>query len=394
MSADVEEVAEAPRETPSPSMKSGSAGSKGSAMKASSCDLRQPSDQDDTDSELSDGENFLTKGAFLLTPSNELNMEKASAICEKMNFRGPYSLTKTATGILFKFAEMDDYQATFKKGFHKVTGARFYKKIPIPCRPQKTFVVFVLEVPDEVPEEDIRHALYKYSSVVEVCRLQGGVVASGSGTSLSSAGGQQGSTRALDKVARNEGSTASSNISGSIRSLDKAARNEFGTTSEKISGSIRAPDKAARNEFGTASEKISGSTRALDKVARNEGTASGNTSGSEAGPILGTSPPPIVRITLASIDEYNSLITNGFDFYGATFFPTEAATANMYRNTGRKGSSGNVYLPPVWYPNNRRYSRYLDLPSGGGRVRDLLPVFDSTAFAKIPPPASKTVKPK
>ncbi|XP_054268330.1 uncharacterized protein LOC128990105 isoform X4 [Macrosteles quadrilineatus] len=350
MSADVEEVAEAPRETPSPSMKSGSAGSKGSAMKASSCDLRQPSDQDDTDSELSDGENFLTKGAFLLTPSNELNMEKASAICEKMNFRGPYSLTKTATGILFKFAEMDDYQATFKKGFHKVTGARFYKKIPIPCRPQKTFVVFVLEVPDEVPEEDIRHALYKYSSVVEVCRLQGGVVASGSGTSLSSAGGQQGSTRALDKVARNEGSTASSNISGS--------------------------------------------TRALDKVARNEGTASGNTSGSEAGPILGTSPPPIVRITLASIDEYNSLITNGFDFYGATFFPTEAATANMYRNTGRKGSSGNVYLPPVWYPNNRRYSRYLDLPSGGGRVRDLLPVFDSTAFAKIPPPASKTVKPK
>ncbi|XP_054268419.1 uncharacterized protein LOC128990164 isoform X5 [Macrosteles quadrilineatus] len=328
MSADVEEVAEAPRETPSPSMKSGSAGSKGSAMKASSTDLRQPSDQDDTDSELSDGENFLTKGAFLLTPSNELNMEKASAICEKMNFRGPYSLTKTATGILFKFAEMDDYQATFKKGFHKVTGARFYKKIPIPCRPQKTFVVFVLEVPDEVPEEDIRHALYKYSSVVEVCRLQGGVVASGSGTSLSSAGGQQ------------------------------------------------------------------GSTRALDKVARNEGTASGNTSGSETGPILGTSPPPIVRITLASIDEYNSLITNGFDFYGATFFPTEAATANMYRNTGRKGSSGNVYLPPVWYPNNRRYSRYLDLPSGGGRVRDLLPVFDSTAFAKIPPPASKTVKPK
>lgn len=133
MSADAE-AAEVPRDsTPSPSMKSGSVGSKGSArgpdMKASSSDLRQPSDQDDTDSELSDGENFLTKGAFLLTPSNELNMEKASAICEKMNFRGPYSLTKTATGILFKFAEMDDYQATFKKGFHKVTGARFYKKV-------------------------------------------------------------------------------------------------------------------------------------------------------------------------------------------------------------------------------------------------------------------------
>lgn len=121
--------------TPSPSMKSGSVGSAGGSktrqdMKASSTDLRgQPSDQDDTDSELSDGDNFLTKGAFLLTPSNELNMDKASAICEKMNFRGPYSLTKTATGILFKFAETEDYQATFKKGFHKVTGARFYKKV-------------------------------------------------------------------------------------------------------------------------------------------------------------------------------------------------------------------------------------------------------------------------
>lgn len=121
--------------TPSPSMKSGSVGSKGSSslrpdMKTSSTDLRgQASDQDDTDSELSDSENFLTKGAFLLTPSNELTMDKASAICEKMNFRGPYTLTKTATGILFKFAEMEDYHATFKKGFHKVTGARFYKKV-------------------------------------------------------------------------------------------------------------------------------------------------------------------------------------------------------------------------------------------------------------------------
>lgn len=125
----------AARDTPSPSMKSGSVGSKGSSslrpdMKTSSSDLRgQPSDQDDSDSELSDSESFLTKGAFLLTPSHELNMEKASAICEKMNFRGPYSLTKTATGILFKFAEMDDYQATYKKGFHKVTGARYYKKV-------------------------------------------------------------------------------------------------------------------------------------------------------------------------------------------------------------------------------------------------------------------------
>lgn len=86
-------------------------------------------DDDDRLSELSDSGHFLAKGAFLITPSNELNLEKATAICEKMNYRGPYSVTKTATGILFKFAEQDDYHVTFRKGFHKVTNSRFYKKV-------------------------------------------------------------------------------------------------------------------------------------------------------------------------------------------------------------------------------------------------------------------------
>lgn len=71
----------------------------------------------------------LAKGAFLLTPSYELSIEKASSICEKMNFKSSFSLTKTATGILFKFENPEDYQAVFKKAFHKVTGARFYKKV-------------------------------------------------------------------------------------------------------------------------------------------------------------------------------------------------------------------------------------------------------------------------
>lgn len=116
---------------------------------------------------------------------------------------GMFSLTKTATGILFKFSNIDDFQAVYKKGFHKVTGARFYKKVlifrytkrarslfrillpsplnttfriherqvAIPCRPAKTFTVYVLDVPEELPEEDIRHALYKYRSIVEVTRL-------------------------------------------------------------------------------------------------------------------------------------------------------------------------------------------------------------------------------
>jgi hypothetical protein len=56
-------------------------------------------------------------------------MEKASSICEKMSFKGLFSLTKTATGILFKFSEPEDYLAVFKKGFHKVTNARFYRKV-------------------------------------------------------------------------------------------------------------------------------------------------------------------------------------------------------------------------------------------------------------------------
>ncbi|CAK1546780.1 unnamed protein product [Leptosia nina] len=125
----------------------------------------------DSESDISDSEHFLTKGAFLLTPSHGLSMEKASTICEKMEFKGCFSLTKTATGILFKFSSVDDYQMVFKKGFHKVTGSRFYRKIAIPCRPQKTFTIYVYDIPDEIPEEDVRHALYKFTSVVEVVRL-------------------------------------------------------------------------------------------------------------------------------------------------------------------------------------------------------------------------------
>lgn len=91
-------------------------------------------EEDDRSSELSDSGHFLAKGAFLITPSNELNLEKATAICEKMNYRGPYSVTRTATGILFKFADQDDYHVTYRKGFHKVTNSRFYKKVSATAR--------------------------------------------------------------------------------------------------------------------------------------------------------------------------------------------------------------------------------------------------------------------
>ncbi|XP_066995289.2 uncharacterized protein [Anabrus simplex] len=233
------------------------------------------SEQDGSDSELSDSEHFLAKGAFLLTPSHELSIEKASSICEKMNFKGLFSLTKTATGILFKFSEPEDYQAVFKKGFHKVTGARFYKKVPIPCRPQKTFTVFVLEIPEDIPEEDVRHSLYKFSSVVEVTRLP----------KESSSGPGPGQV-----------ASASSAASGTVT----GGKIDASSTGEKAVG------------IGTP-------------VAQGGG------------------PPPIVRVTLASLEECNLLLQNGLDFYGATFFPTEAAASTtVVRPTGgRRSIVGN-----------------------------------------------------
>ncbi|XP_055682203.1 uncharacterized protein LOC129789418 isoform X2 [Lutzomyia longipalpis] len=254
--------------------------------------------EDSDDSEISDSQNFLAKGAFLLTPSHELSMERAALICEKMNFKGCFSLTKTATGILFKFSSPEDYQAVFKKGFHKVTGARFYKKVAIPCRPQKTFTLFVLDVPDDLPVDDIRHSLYRFNSVVEVVRL---VI--------------------------------------QYPSSDKSGQPVEGTSTPKP----QIPKPPVKDEQDVANTK--------------------------------DSPPPPIRITLASLEEFNTLLQNGLDFYGATFFPTEA---NLPLNGARIAT---------------KRGRMLD-GSIPGRVRELLPVFDAAGFCKIPPPASKTIKPR
>lgn len=207
--------------------------------------------RDDSDSEISDSGNFLAKGAFLLTPSHELSMERAALICEKLNFKGCFSLTKTATGILFKFSHPEDYQAVFKKGFHKVTGARFYKKVAIPCRPQKTFTLFVLDVPDDLPVDDIRHSLYRFNSVVEVVRLV-----------------------------------------------------------------IHYPD--SKPQAGNSDENRGGSSTPKPQIPKLPQKDEQDIANRK------DEPPPPIRITLASLEEYNSLLQNGLDFYGATFFPTEA----------------------------------------------------------------------
>ncbi|XP_041984305.1 uncharacterized protein LOC121736885 isoform X2 [Aricia agestis] len=252
----------------------------------------------DSESDISDCEHFLTKGAFLITPSHGLSMEKASAICEKMEFKGCFSLTKTATGILFKFSSVDDYQMVFKKGFHKVTGSRFYRKIAIPCRPQKTFTVYVYDIPDEIPEEDVRHALYKFNSVVEVVRMH-----------------FVGSPR--------EGNTGTS----TPKPIDKTPPRGMTT----IDGEL------------------------VSSMVPKEATS-------------------IIRVTLANIEEANILLQNGFDFYGATYFPTELATP---------AQAAKLIKP----------SRV----TGGtlsARVRDLLPVFDQQGFTKFAPPASRLLKPR
>lgn len=224
---------------------------------------------DDTDSEISDSGNFLAKGAFLLTPSHELSMERAALICEKMNFKGCFSLTKTATGILFKFSSPEDYQAVSKKGFHKVTGARFYRKVAIPCRPQKTFTLFVLDVPDDLPVDDIRHSLYRFNSVVEVVRL----------------------------IVHYPGERSTANADGNNGTSSTAASPSGPSKIGSLIGS-KLPSGAVANAIAREEE--------IQLPSAKDGPASP------------------VRITLASLDEYNSLLQNGLDFYGATFFPTES----------------------------------------------------------------------
>jgi hypothetical protein len=60
-------------------------------------------------------------------------------------------------------------------------------------------------------------------------------------------------------------------------------------------------------------------------------------------PVASTS-PPLVRVTVASLEERNILLQNGLDFYGATFFPTEAAAStSVLRTSGRKSFLSNRY---------------------------------------------------
>lgn len=124
-----------------------------------------------SDSDVSEQDSFVTRGAFLLTPSHGLSVERAAALCDKMELKGCLALTKTATGILFKFSDVEDYHTVFRRGFHRVTGSRFYRKVAIPCRPPQSYSVLVLDVPRDLPEDDLRRALAGLRSLLTVARL-------------------------------------------------------------------------------------------------------------------------------------------------------------------------------------------------------------------------------
>ncbi|CAG9135108.1 unnamed protein product [Plutella xylostella] len=302
----------------------------------------------ESESDISDSEHFLTKGAFLLTPSHGLSMEKASTICEKMEFKGCFSLTKTATGILFKFSNVDDYQMVFKKGFHKVTGSRFYRKIAIPCRPQKTFTIYVYDVPDEVPEEDVRHALYKFCSVVEVVRLH------------FSGSPREGNTGEFRELRREE----EEELSSKVPEEDvRHALYKFCSVVEVVRLHFSGSPREGNTGTSTPKPHVDKSTpRALTTI-----------DGELVSSMVPKEATAVLRVTLANIEEANILLQNGLDFYGATYFPTELGTpaqaAKLIKPSRVTGGSVSA------------------------RVRDLLPVFDQQGFARFAPPASRLVKP-
>ncbi|OAD56750.1 hypothetical protein WN48_02942 [Eufriesea mexicana] len=293
-----------------------------------------------------------------------LSIEKAATICDKMNFRGAFSLTKTATGILFKFSNIDDFQAVYKKGFHKVTGARFYKKVAIPCRPAKTFTVYVLDVPEELPEEDIRHALYKYRSIVEVTRLP---LNTGTVRIQKPKLSKERLCKERRKCSRGQENRELNPISLSI----------------PVVHLIPTPCHPTIELICRLSPLISLTTRPLTRCllcelvkAINDKLKSEAHNQNEPATIY--TGPPVIRVTLASVEETSTLLSRGLDFYGATYFPTETPHP--------------AAQPLAKYKNNR----WLELAAigAGQRVRDLLPVFDNAGFNKLPPPASRLIKPQ
>lgn len=64
--------------------------------------------------------------------------------------------------------------------------------------------------------------------------------------------------------------------------------------------------------------------------------------------------PPVIRVTLASVEETSMLLNRGLDFYGATYFPTEtphpaAAAAQpfaKYKNNRWEATNSRMLAQP------------------------------------------------
>lgn len=48
--------------------------------------------------------------------------------------------------------------------------------------------------------------------------------------------------------------------------------------------------------------------------------------------------PNAIRVTVASLDEFNTLLQQGLDFYGATYFPTEPLKKDMLKGSKERKS--------------------------------------------------------
>lgn len=212
----------------------------------------------------------------------------------------------------------------------------------------------MFDVPDDLPEEDIRHSLYKFNSVVEVVRL---VVFYSKPSQAQNEGEGGGSER--------EGSSVVKDSSPRIASRTNQNSNFPAPTGTTTPKSPKVPPKIDEQDVVNLASK--------------------------------ESPPAPIRITLASVEEYTFLIQNGLNFYGATFFPTEsnlpATAARIATKKGRQVQRELVNSSAHAHPFSSLFSRLVD-GSIPGRVRELLPVFDACGFTKLPAPASKTFKPR
>lgn len=185
----------------------------------------------------------------------------------------------------------------------------------------------MLDVPEDLPVEDIRHAMYKFDSVVEVVRLHIYSSPSLGGTGSASAavgGGIGGGDKGVEGEQQQQQLTSSQTQMATLRRA--AIRSKVQT---QLANPTTHTHTCTPYTIYTTIESFSSCSSSTP-------AGSSSTTKSVLGSIVADAiekserperrelPPAVIRITLASMDEYNILLQNGLNFYDATFFPTEA----------------------------------------------------------------------